>query len=268
MKIITVANHKGGVGKTTIACNLSAGICRLKKDNGEAYKGLLIDLDPQANSSHTMLSEKAEVTNTIRDALNGVALSECVYPSKQKNLYICPSDIFLFKEEINMLNSPSSALYCKKILENNKTYISGYDFVLFDSPPNLGPFMMNAISSCTHYIVPIQAGGIYSLVGLNLLEARIKDIQALTKHNINLLGYVINEYDARTNASKDMESQVRHFYRDKVFNTVIRRNTNLQQSQTLKKPVYQLDANCNGAIDFSRLAGEVINKIWRKTNEN
>ena len=267
LPIISIANHKGGVGKTTIACNLSAGICRQKKHDGKNYKGLLIDLDPQANTSHTMVKEPQDVTNTIRDALNGVSMQDCVYPTKQKNLYVCPSNIYLFHEEIKMINSPSSALYCQKILENNKTFLDTFDFVLIDSPPNLGPFMMNAVSCCNHYIVPIQAGGIYSLVGLNLLEDRIKDIQHLTQNDINLLGYVLNEYDARTNASKEMLSQVKHFYGAKVFESVIRRNTNLQQSQTLKKPVFSLDANCNGAIDFTRLANEVIQKIWRKTND-
>ena len=87
LPIFSIANHKGGVGKTTIACNLSAGICRQKKHDGKNYKGLLIDLDPQSNTSHTMVKEPQDVTNTIRDALNGVSMQDCVYPTKQKNLY-------------------------------------------------------------------------------------------------------------------------------------------------------------------------------------
>jgi len=261
VKVITITNHKGGVGKTTVTCNLASGISRLKKSNGDPYNLLILDLDPQGNASQTMLKKGENATNTLTEALAGTPIMECIYPTVQKGLSIIPSNLVLFQEEIKMLSSPSCALFIKDLFSLNKSYLKRFDYIIIDSPPNLGPFMMNAIAVCHYYIVPLEMGSLYSLLGINNLEERVLDVQRGTGTKGKLLGYLLNKYDGRTSAGQQMKSQVKHFYKDQVLDTVIRKNTTIERAQSSNKSIFSFDLSSYGAKDFSALSNEVVMKI-------
>jgi chromosome partitioning protein len=260
--VITVTNHKGGVGKTTVSCNLACSIARRKKSNGEHYKGLLLDMDPQGNSSSTIITEKAHVIDTISEVLEyGRPMKDCWYPTKQKNLKVIPSNIHLFRQELKMMQAVSPSKYIQKLFDKEADFLSEFDYMVIDSPPNLGPFMMNSIMACDYYIVPIEAGSIYSLEGLHMLEEIISEIKEVSAKKIDLLGYVLNKFDGRTVAGREMKHQVKHFYGDKMLTTIIRRNTAIEKAQCVKKTVWQVEPNSYGAMDFEALASEVVEKV-------
>lgn len=260
MKIITITNHKGGVGKTTVSCNLASGIARLQKSDGTHYNLLLIDLDPQANASQTMLKKGENAINTLTEALAGTPIMECIYPTIQRGLSIIPSNLVLFQQEIRMLSSPSCALFIKDLLLSNKSYLGSFDYIIIDSPPNLGPFMMNAIAVCDYYIIPLEMGSLYSLLGINNLEERVIDVRRGTGAKAKLLGYLLNKFDGRTAAGQQMKNQVKHFYKDQVLDTIIRRNTTIERAQSSNKSIFSFDLSSYGAKDFTALANEVLLK--------
>lgn len=259
--VITLTNHKGGVGKTTISCNLSSSICRLNKKSSK-YKGLIIDFDPQGNTSDTMLKQGVSPEHTITELFKyGGSPERCIYPTKSKNLDIMPCNLHLFMMEDFLRESENRLMDLKIIFETNPKVFKDYDFIIIDSPPNFGPFMLNAISASDYYMVPIEAGSIYSLTGLHTLEQVIENHLKDRDINVQLLGYVLNQYDGRTIASKEMLSQARHFYKELLFDTVIRNNTTVKRAQACKKTVHQLEPHSYGAIDFNDLAKEFIKKV-------
>lgn len=259
--VITLTNHKGGVGKTTISCNLSASVSRLKRRSGARYHGLLIDFDPQGNTSDTMLKEGVNPNDTISELFRyGGSVDRGIYPTKSKFLDIMPCDLRLFMME-DFLRESGQFMDLKTIIDTNNAVFGKYDYIVIDSPPNLGPFMLNAISASDYYMVPIEAGSIYSLTGLHTLEQVIENHLKQYGINSKLLGYVLNRYDGRTIASKEMMSQARHFYKNLLFDTVIRDNTTVKRAQGCKKTVHQLQPNSFGAIDFDALAKEFIQRL-------
>ncbi len=271
--VISIGNHKGGVGKTTTTINLSAALARLKKGQEEKYKVLVIDMDPQSNATLTLFPQSQNVdyrkSLTIIDVFKGTPALETIINTNTKNLDIVPSNIEMFNLESTIINTTRSVEGLRAMLRDN--VIKGiYDFILIDCPPNLGTFMINSFVASDYYIIPVESESYYALQGLNTLQERINEITSVSNQNLKLLGYLITRYDGRTSSSKTMVEAIRSAFGEKVFKTIIRNNTDINKASTMKKTIFQHDLRVNGAIDYTNLAKEIIKKlsVEQKLNED
>ena len=260
--IITVVNHKGGVGKTVTTINLAAGLSREKKKNGKEFKTLVVDLDPQSNLTSTLFpfnSMEYKKCLTTVDVFNGEPIENCIVNSVCKSVDIIPSSIDLFSVEMNLMGSPASVLQLRSAIESSEV-LNEYDYILFDSPPNLGSFMVNCLVASDYYIIPMKSGSAYSMDGLASLYQRIREISTMANPKLKLLGYLITFHDGRNSTCKSMHKRIVSAYGDDVFSTAIRRNTDIDKAVACKKTIFQQDSRVNGAVDYEALAKEVIIK--------
>jgi len=249
VKVIAIANQKGGVGKTTTAVNLSACIADLGK------KVLLVDLDPQGNSTSGLGFNKAQIKQCAYDALvNELAADSVLLPTKVPNLMLMPATIQLAGAEIELVSVISRENRLKRALDKIKY---NFDYVLIDCPPSLGLLTINGLTAANSVLIPIQCE-FYALEGLTQLMNTIALVQKNLNPPLTLEGVVLTMFDARTNLSIQVVDEVKNHLRHKVYQTIIPRNVRLSEAPSHGLPIMLYDPKSKGSEVYFDLAKEVI----------
>ncbi len=248
-RIIAIANQKGGVGKTTTSVNLSACLAYLGK------KVLLMDIDPQGNASSGIGVAKGELESCIYDVLiDDEPAENVILQSKVENLFVLPATISLAGAEIELVSTISRELRLKNALEKIK---DNYDFIIIDCPPSLGLLTLNALTASDAIIIPVQCE-YYALEGLSQLLSTIRLVQKHLNKNLMIDGVVLTMLDARTNLGLQVIEEVKKYFQDKVYKTVIPRNVRLSEAPSHGEPIIIYDSRSRGAEVYLELAREVI----------
>lgn len=248
-RIIAIANQKGGVGKSTTAVNLSSYL----GDSG--YKTLIIDFDPQSNSTSGLGLEKEKIGSSIYDVLiNNLDPVKAILKTPYKNLYILPSSIQLAGAEVEMVSTMKREYKFKHAIDKIK---SEFDFTIVDCPPALGLLTVNALTGANEVLIPIQCE-YYALEGLGQLMNTINLIRENLNEQLRISGVVMTMYDQRTRLSEQVIAEVRAFFPDRVYRTIIPRNVRLSEAPSYGKPIIYYDPECKGAQAYKNLTKEVI----------
>jgi chromosome partitioning protein len=250
--VIAIANQKGGVGKTTTAINLSAALAIVGK------KVLLIDLDPQGNSSLSFLDSHV-VTQSVYELLTEpqVSFEEVIKRSKLPSLDILPSRISLAKFESKLIGEFDAPFRLKDRIEG---LTRKYEYIIIDTPPTLGLITVNALVASDYLIIPIQPS-YFALEGTDDLLETVEKVKARPNPNLQVLGVVITLNDKRTTLAKDIHEQIRQVFGDKVFNTVINKSVRLEESPAYKETIFTFAPNSSGASEYSSLCEEVMQRV-------
>ena len=249
VKVIAIANQKGGVGKTTTSVNLSACLAELGK------KVLLIDIDPQGNTTSGLGFNKSTIKRCVYDGLvNDVPIDSLILQTQVPNLWLLPATIQLAGAEIELVSIMSRETKFKRMLDKAKF---AYDYVLIDCPPSLGLLTINALTAANSVLVPIQCE-FYALEGLSQLMNTIALVQKNLNPALTLEGVVLTMFDARTNLSIQVVDEVKNHFRSKVYQTIIPRNVRLSEAPSHGQPVIKYDPKSKGSEVYFDLAKEVI----------
>ena len=250
-KIISLANQKGGVGKTTTAINLAASLAVLEQ------KVLVIDADPQANATSGFGFDVRNIQSSIYESIiDGIQPEKVILKTAIANLDIIPSHIDLVGAEIEMLNLPNR----EKVLRNTILHLKeNYDFIFIDCSPSLGLITVNALTASDSVIIPVQCE-YFALEGLGKLLNTIKIIQNRLNPSLEIEGFLLTMFDSRLNLSTQVLEEVKRHFQDMVFETVIQRNVKLGESPSYGKPVVLYDASSKGTINHMNLAREILQR--------
>jgi len=239
------------VGKTTTAVNLAAGLAVLEK------KTLLIDFDPQGNASSGVGMDKDNLSLQVYDALIGrVPLSSTILPTATDNLFCVPGNIDLTGAEIELVQEFAREHKLKEALQ---PILADYEYVIVDCPPSLGLLTVNAMTASTDLLVPIQCE-YYALEGVSQLLATIRLIQKNLNPGLNIMGVLLTMFDKRVNLSMQVAREVRRYFKEKVFRTIIPRNIKLTEAPGFGKPIFLYDIRSPGAMSYLNLATEIIER--------
>lgn len=253
--IVVIANQKGGVGKTTTAINLSAA-CAL-----QGKKVLLIDLDPQGNTSLSFV-EPSNIEQSAFELFTEVnqSLENVIYPTSVKKLDIIPSKINLAKLEAKLVGDFDAIFRLRDRIEQIR---SNYDLIFIDTPPTLGLITVNALVAATYVLIPIQSS-YFALEGTDDLLETIEKVRSRPNPELELLGVVVTLFDKRTALSKDVETQIRSVFGEKAFKTLINRSVRLEESPAHKETIFTYSPKSSGAAEYQNLSKEVMKRVQKR----
>lgn len=250
-KIIAIANQKGGVGKTTTSINLAASLAVLE------HKTLLIDADPQANSSSGLGEDPREVTKSIYEVMIGsLDVKDAIVSTDVPNLDIIPAHINLVGAELEMIDLEDREYMMRKAIESIK---DEYEFILIDCAPSLGLITVNALTVADTVLIPVQCE-YFALEGLGKLLNTVKIVQSNLNPELSIEGILLTMYDNRLRLSNQVLEDVRSHFKNLVFNTIVYRNVRLSEAPSFQKPVLMYDAASKGALNYLNLAREILTK--------
>ena len=257
-RTIAIANQKGGVGKTTTTVNLAACLAK----NGK--KVLLIDIDPQGNSSSGLGIDKRRCEKTVYDCLiNEEKMENVAIMTEYENLSICPSNLDLSGAEIELISIMGRENRLKESLSSVK---DEYDYILIDTPPSLGLITINTLTAADSIIIPIQCE-FYALEGVSQLVETVKRVKKSLNPSLFIQGIVMTMYDARTNLATQVVDEVKRFFPEKVYKTIIPRNVRVSEAPGFGKPVIYYDEASKGAEAYNELALELIESVGAESGQ-
>ena len=250
-KIIAIANQKGGVGKTTTAINLAASLAVLE------HRTLLIDADPQANSTSGVGFDPRNIKTSIYECIiDGVEPKEVIMNTETPNMDILPAHIDLVGAEIELINLPNREKMMRTALSKVK---DDYDFIIIDCSPSLGLITVNSLTAADSVIIPVQCE-YFALEGLGKLLSTIKIVQSRLNPELAIEGILLTMYDVRLRLSNQVVEEVKTHFQQMVFDTIIQRNTKLGEAPSFGETVIMHDASCKGSVNYLNLAREILQK--------
>jgi chromosome partitioning protein len=248
-RIISVSNQKGGVAKTTTTINLAAFLA----DKGKNV--LIIDIDPQGNAGYGIGINAEEMDTTIYEVLiDEIPIEEAIFKSDIEGLSIIPANIHLSGAQVDLLDKEGKEFILKKKLAPIKKY---YDYIFIDCPPSLGVLTLNSLVAADSVLIPLQCE-YYALEGINQLLKIIVMVQEKLNKSLKIEGLLLTMYDTRTNLAQQVVNDVKEYFKDKVFETIIPRNVKLSEAPSFGKPIGYYDRICPGSVTYEKLAEEVM----------
>ncbi len=262
-KVITIANQKGGVGKTTTAINLSSALAKRGKEV------LVIDLDPQGNASTGLGIEPEERDLTTFDLIfdKDVAVADIICPTEFENLYIIPANIDLSSADMELMSNERRSVLLRDALHRRLVKNLGFDYIFIDCPPSLNLLTVNAMIAANSVLVPLQAE-FFALEGLSQLMLTLREVRQSGNPNLRIEGVLITMHDSRNNLAQQVEKDARDTLGDLVYKTTIPRNVRLSEAPSFSLPVIEYDKTSKGALAYKNLADELLQREIKKEAEH